>query len=239
MKKDTKEWYLRDENAQPALGWDEPRTSPCGKYQLMVTKHPTKPGCWEYSKGVITNTETGETIAVVGRNFHAFPFSWIPKHKNGHAYLICGEDYQGQTVIELDTGKRIDILSAGAGKGFGFCWASHTPSPDGTLLAVDGCYWGAPYEVVIYDFSKPLEPPWKELLREPDANEIFSWDTDNTCRMGRTFEAVNVPGHPLHGKREWDMSVDELEQVEALAKEKGVEEDDLYTEVRDEIVWCG
>jgi hypothetical protein len=78
------------------------RLSPSGKYRLVVTSYTTG------TLGVITRVADGEEIARVDRNYHSFEHTWIEDHPSGHDYLVCGEDYQGQTVIELDTGARGD-----------------------------------------------------------------------------------------------------------------------------------
>lgn len=33
------------------------------------------------------------------------------------------------------------------------------------MLIVDGCYWACPYELVAFDFSKPMDLPYPELHR--------------------------------------------------------------------------
>lgn len=137
--------------------------SPSGKYRLEVSAYETGPNSWSYSRGLVF--EGGELIAQIDRNYGAFPFSWCEKHLNGHSYLICGEDYQCQTVIELDTRKRMDYIDPRAEAGVAFCWAAHYPSPDGSRLFVDGCYWAAPYDLVLFDFSDPMHLPYPELYR--------------------------------------------------------------------------
>lgn len=131
--------------------------SSSGKYSLTVSSFKTKPGSWNYSQGKVYATESDNPIAIVNRNYGHFPFLFIENHPNGHDYLICGEDYQGQTVIELDTGKRTDHLPEAADDGFGFCCAKFVSfNKEHQLLLIDGCYWACPYEYKFYDFSNPL-----------------------------------------------------------------------------------
>jgi hypothetical protein len=155
--------------------------SPSGKYRLVVTPYKTGPNSWNYTLGQVY--EGDRLIAEVQRNYSAFPFAWVENHPNGHPFLVCGEDYQGQTVIELDTGRRVDYLPQGAKRGVGFCWVEIHPSPKGDMLAVEGCYWACPYEVVIHDFSDPLDPPWPELSRD-DCKSFGGWNEDGTCLVG-------------------------------------------------------
>ena len=149
----TKDEIFAAENA----GESKEHLSPAGKYRLVVTTYQTGEGYWNYTQGKVYRGE--KCLAEVRRNYHQFPFTFIEGHKNGHDYLVCGEDYQGQTVIELDTGERVDYRPAAAKKGHGFCWAYYKPSPDGTLMAVNGCIWACPYENHVYDFAEPMKPP--------------------------------------------------------------------------------
>lgn len=132
------------------------KISSSGKYRLQISKFETGPGYFAHTQGKVFNEETGNVISVVNRNYGAFPFAFVENHKNGHDYLICGENYQGQTVIELDTGLRKEYLHEDAKQGMGFCFAGMEPNSVGDLLIVDGCYWACPYEVRVYDFSDPL-----------------------------------------------------------------------------------
>lgn len=202
--------WFRDENAccpQEIL-------SPSGKYLLVVTRHPTSPGCWEYSKGKFYRE--GNLIGEVRRNYGQFLTAWVENHPNGGDYFIGGSDYQGQTVLRLDTGERRDYLPKSADEGFGFCWAGVHPSPDGTMLLVDGCYWACPYEIRIVDFTVPLELPWVELLRD-DTADFQGWNADNTAKLGRTYEVINIPGHPLDGKNFDGGELTEAEEDEYVA----------------------
>ncbi len=145
----------RSENADEYL-------SPSGKYKLMVTPFQTSPGSWNYSQGIVSNVETGDNLSEIQRNYRSFPFSWIERHPNGHDYLIAGEDYQGSTVVECDTGKRRDHLPAEAQEGLGFCWSAHRFMPEVQILVVNGCHWACPYEFRFYDFADPMSG-WAEL----------------------------------------------------------------------------
>jgi hypothetical protein len=140
--------------------------SPSGKYMLAVFELQAADSGWNYSMGVVS-LKSGAKICVVERNYGAFPYSWAESHPNGHDYLICGEDYQGQTIVELDTGRRVDHLPQDAESGTGFCWAAHYVSSNRRYLAVDGCIWACPYELVIFDFTDPMALPYTELYRAP------------------------------------------------------------------------
>jgi hypothetical protein len=135
--------------------------SPDGKFQLIITSYFTKKDCWNYTQGLIYKIGVSTPLFEVQRNYSMFPFLWVD-HPNGHQYLVCGEDYQGQSVLELDTGKRKDILSSEAKNGCGFCWADYRFDVASRIIVVSGCVWACPYEYKFYDFSDPMSG-WPEL----------------------------------------------------------------------------
>jgi len=172
-------------------GPSEMHQSPSGRYELEVV--PCKPvsSQWRFSEGIVRRTGRPEALAYVRRNYGAFPFAWCEGHPSGHDYLIAGEDYQGQTVVELDTGGRADHLADAAEQGRGFCWAKHHVAPIGEVLIVDGCFWACPYELVAFDFSQPMQLPYAVLYRWPgdldvvngfDAHGWLTWTFTQTVR---------------------------------------------------------
>ena len=134
-------------------------------------------------------------LADIKRNYGHFFHSWI-QHSNGNEYLICGEDYQGQTVVNLTTGENKVFFPEAGYDGGGFCWAAVWQSPDSTLLAVEGCYWACPYEVVFFDFSKPDFLPYKELLRVDDLDICEGWLDENTFRMTKEIYVRKADNRP-------------------------------------------
>lgn len=219
-----KEWLCRDGSQQ---GESMEHLSPSGRYRLVVTTHGTTPGCWSYSKGRVYSGD--QLVTTVCRNYGAFPFLFVEDHPNGHSYLLCGEDYQGQTVIELDTGRRNDILPKSAEDGFGFCWAAYTASPSKRTLAVDGCFWACPYEVWLIDFTDPMAVPLPILHRESEADQFFAWTGSDTCQIGRSFE-VYVPLN----KRVYDLTNEEDDEA---SRRSDAGEKDLFREDREVMTW--
>jgi len=214
-----KVWLCRDE-AQD--GDPTEHTSPSGVYRLVVTAHGTGGGTWNYSKcKVYKGTDLIETVY---RNYGSFPFSWVEGHSiTGHDYLICGSDYQSQTVVELNTGERADTPKGASG----FCWVCHHPNPDGTMIAVEGCFWGGPDETLIVDFSDPMSLPHL-VIHTDDEGGFEAWVSDTDCRIGTEREYVDLPGHALHGKSENDLfrenhDEDYFDEIENEAKRRGLE----------------
>lgn len=145
-------------------------TSPCGVYQLTILHYKTGEHTWNYTRGVVTVGDKDPICSPVDRNYSIFWYEWVIDHPITHSdYLLCGADYQGYTIVDLVAGKRKDYLSKGARSGHGFCWATVEYLRDGEKgpeLHVEGCYWGASYEKVVYDFSRPDKLPYPELSRE-------------------------------------------------------------------------
>jgi hypothetical protein len=75
--------------------------------------------------------------------------------RDGRDYLLFPEDLEGQTVIDLMTG-RVEGFSSPDDT---FIWTEFHPSPDVSLLAIIGCYWACPYQVTVYDFREPMNLP--------------------------------------------------------------------------------
>lgn len=166
--------------------------SPSKKYRLVISSHATGERSWNYTKAQVFKDTSDKPITVVCRNYSHFPYLFVENHPNGHDYLICGEDYQGQTIIELDTGKRVDYLPSTAEKGFGFCWAEYYISPGKKTLAVEGCFWGAPYEVWLVDFSDPMKMPLPVLHKDRAHDTFAGWTGPESCKIGETYD-VYVP----------------------------------------------
>jgi hypothetical protein len=164
--------YFKPENASDKF---QEHLSPDGKFKLVIRSFSTKEGCWSFTQGLVYRVGEDHPLFEVQRNYHQFPFTWID-HPNGHPYLICGEDYQGSTVLELDTGKRKDSLPEEAKQGWGFCWVKHRLDAETKILTVLGCCWACPYEFRFYDFSDPMNG-WPVLECDECCYEDGRWPT--------------------------------------------------------------
>ena len=149
-------------------------SSPSGRYRLETWCYEQPDTRWAYSRGVVTEIANGRVVADIKRNFGHFWHAWIRK-ADGREYLLCGEDYQGYSIIEPATGGNCVEFGNDGYEGRGFCWASVQPSPDGNVLVVEGCYWACPYELVFFDFTDPSVLPLPELFRVLDDNMPGEW----------------------------------------------------------------
>ena len=188
----TKEEFFVETNF---TGESRIEVSPSGKYSLLIKKYKTEEGAWQFSRGVIQDKKTEKLIADVKRNYSAFPFGWIENHPDGHDYLFCGEDYQGQTIIQLDTGERLDFLPESAQQGRGFCMTNYYPNSSKTILAIEGCYWAAPWQVKFYDFTDPMKWDQKTPFKDPptEYSDFFGWIDEETAHIGDTITMFLLP----------------------------------------------
>ncbi len=181
--------------------------SPSGLYKLATSKYGNgQEVCWNYSRGVVSEIASGKILADVKRNIGHFWHTWI-EHPNENEYLLCGEDYQGYSVVNL-TQETYQVHFPDAGyEGFGFCWTAAYPSPDKLMLAVDGCFWACPYEVVFYDFREPDNLPYKELGRVDILNECEGWLDNETFVLTREVEIRKSDGVPYEQLSEEEQKI--------------------------------
>lgn len=163
----SREEYFKEENLVFT------KTIEFGDYSLVVESYKTGEGYWNFTRGKVYYKD--ELIADVKRNYGSFHYRFID-HDNGNTYLVCGEDYQGYTIVNCTQRTVNTFIPEEWLKGWGFCWIETDIDLSGNELIVEGCYWGAPYERVIYDFSNPDVLPLPELRRscldpEPDDEE--------------------------------------------------------------------
>lgn len=177
-KREKLQEYIKD---KPVV-YNEEFVSPSGRYRLQIgTIQSSEKRHWDYSIGKVDDMNNNETLFTVHRNYPHFWHTFV-KHSNGNEYLLCGEDYQGYTVINLTEREEQVVRNEGADTGSGFCFANVIPSPDGNTLAVDGCYWACPYDIVFYDFTEPDVVPLNKLSMMPGYLEDaeYYWEDNNT-----------------------------------------------------------
>lgn len=160
--------------------------SPSGEFELEVSRYTFGDSGWGYSRGIARRTAAPrEVVADIKRNYPGFWHGWV-NHSNGNEYLLCGEDYQCYNVIELASGRQSITVPLEIVGGGGFCWTGVVPSPTTNLIAVEGCIWAGPGEVVILDFREPLRSPLPEVLRVDDRDgdgyfvEFVRWSSERT-----------------------------------------------------------
>lgn len=121
----------------------------------------------------------------------------IIHHSNGKKYFLFSLDLYGYGVLDLlsyECLRYIPQQSKLHDKNIfeeTFIWVEPHYDTVSGLLAVDGCFWAAPYSVIVLDFSDPMKiktsDEWLDLSEMiPDKIDGFSvghidfekWDTD-------------------------------------------------------------
>lgn len=182
--------YLKDREEIQKFFQDKYKTnmevynSPDGVYQLTIEQFEVEGG-WAYSRGIITSSDDNIRIEL-RRNIRSFLFKWVEKDQK--KYLLCGQDYQGYSIVDLSNGNIIDFVPEAYYEGMGFCWADIHYTKNMNILVVEGCYWADEYEIVFYDFSAPEHLPYKEILRVSPYENVIGW-TDHGC-----FEYKDING---------------------------------------------
>ena len=132
---------------------------------------------WYISVATITDLRTNEVVAQIKRNDDSFFFAWIERDEI--EYLICSEDLEGQTVIDL-THHHIASYSSEDDL---FIWMEFYPSPSMDKIAIVGCCWACPYVVAVYNFHNPTQLPLKRIIEILlSGNDFEKWiDDDSFC----------------------------------------------------------
>ncbi len=120
----------------------------------------------------------------------------IIHHSNGNDYLVFDEDLYGYSVLDLQDLNCLHYLPA---ESYGkypeefeetFIWCDCFYNPQTDMLAVEGCYWACPGNIIVLNFSRPMiavEPEqWTDIYQKycdsyPDLGDIDfeKWDGSN------------------------------------------------------------
>lgn len=164
--------------------------SPLGNYSLTIQTYDTtkKSGkkTWEYTKGTIKNIKNGEIVYEIYRNYSSFEHCFFIKENR--EWLLCGKTYTSQCFIDIDNKKMYD--NSESCSSYDYCWTSNVKfNPSATLLIVECCIWGAPYDYCVYDISN-FENGWPlvgvDCSKFEDINYYennVTWLDDNTLEM--------------------------------------------------------
>jgi len=157
-------------------GSEELSYSPTHNFFLKSTNyrqsHPNRN--WIVTKIEIYQTFENKKIFEFLRNYDTNWHCWI--NQNGNEYLVCSEDFEGQSVFDLTTMKFYSFFSPSSP----FILVEYIPSPDNLKLAVVGCYWACGYELVIYDISNITQLPFREFRREEINEKSKKWINNST-----------------------------------------------------------
>lgn len=109
---------------------------------------------------------------------------WI--HKDKKDYLLLPEFQGGQSVFDVDERRLYSFYS----ENDPFIWNNIHISPDKTRLAVTGCFWACPFEIVVYDCTNLTELPYSCIHRQ-QLNKDFQikgWTDNETLLMSNNTQ---------------------------------------------------
>ncbi|MDE6679371.1 MAG: hypothetical protein K2K02_10065 [Ruminococcus sp.] len=93
---------------------------------------------------------------------HSVTFKEIIHHKNGHRYYPFHVDLYGISFLDVDTLEVYNYIPEGYEHddkymcGESFIITDIHYDIESNLIAYGGCYWASPYEVMVGDFSDPM-----------------------------------------------------------------------------------
>jgi hypothetical protein len=135
--------------------------SPSGNYELKIQNH-----IWRglNASADFANVEVWDihsrTKLLEFNSEDTFWHIWV--EKDAKEYLVFAEHRGGQSVIEFPALKFESYFQDIND----FIWIEFHPSPNKSKLAIIGCHWACPYEVVVYDFRFPMNLPFSIVTRE-------------------------------------------------------------------------
>ncbi len=160
--------FFRDKEVE--LEGMESEFSPSGNYELKIRSYGWRGvnAYADFAKVEIWSVAKQEKLLEVNSE-DTFWHCWIEKHAK--EYLVYGENRGGQTVIEFPDVRHESYFVSHND----FIWTEFHPSPDKQKIAIFGCHWGGPWEIVVYDFSFPMNLPLPIITREnlDEAHEDF------------------------------------------------------------------
>jgi len=147
--------------------------SPCMKYEIRIERYRTVAGGWDYTRGIVWDRSKHLKIADIKRSGPDFWYCWV--QQRDRRILLCSEDPQGYTVVDLTYNEQHTYIDPKARSGLGFVWNHVVPSPDGERVAVLGTIYDAAKMCILYDLTKPDILPLP-MLRSLDS-EINNYAT--------------------------------------------------------------
>ena len=168
------EWFLKKRLmvndafgiGKPVLWRQKSEMSAGKRYDLTITPWKISEGNPYYCEGKCVHVETGDTVAVVRRNYANLPSAWCILHpRTEENYLITSEELSGGiTVFNLSQQHKIHTMTEGDHDGLGHSMICPYLNPSGSVLAVLGVVFGEIRSIRFYDFMDP-DRPLKEISR--------------------------------------------------------------------------
>ena len=188
----------------------------CVKYYYYADEENRVSGCAPVD-GEICRLYANEELVYEWKNTYGNSrFAKIIHHSDGEDYLVFDEDLYGYSVLKLSDFSCMHYLPAESYGDFPdifeetFIWCNIFYNAENNMMAVDGCYWACPENVVVLDFSNPMQAveakEWSDLYSKccdtnEDLDEIVfeKWDGPKlVCKA----DGMKPEGFNLNGKVE-------------------------------------
>lgn len=124
----------------------------------------------------------------------------IIEHSDGNRYLIFDEALYGYSVLNLNNLECVHYIPSESEAYFQnlggfketFIWCKAHYDKASSLLAVEGCFWAAPYSIIVLDFSNPMEivesDKWFHLCDEEQELDFVRWDDNELICSSLTIK---------------------------------------------------
>lgn len=124
----------------------------------------------------------------------------IIEHSDGNRYLIFDEALYGYSVLNLNNMECVHYIPLESEAYFEnlggfeetFIWCEAHYDKASNLLAVEGCFWAAPYSIIVLDFSNPMEivetDKWFNLCDEEQELDFVRWDDNELVCTSLTIK---------------------------------------------------
>ncbi len=132
-------------------------------------------------------------------------FLTLIHHSNGRQYLLFRIDLYGYGIYDIAAGKDFFYIPDEAET---FIWVDPFYNSANDILAVEGCYWACPGDIIILDFEKPMaETRWFCLRDKLDAGyekyddiDFVRWD--KTSLIVSTIETTILDRREIYAAKE-------------------------------------
>jgi hypothetical protein len=205
---------------KPLKGRKEKRNSPMGKYTLELVPYSVSDNRFPfYSVVEIIRTSDGDRIGKVIRNDADFPFIFV-EDIDGKDYLLCAEDNQGFTVINISEGKKHDYIAEKSKRGLAMRITDFYLSPDRKNLAIEGYVKNKPNDVVetdeihFYRVEDFMKVPYAEVDKRITFayDKVIGWESNERILISQIEDFIVPTGVCL------DDIKDTEERIELLRK---------------------
>jgi len=205
---------------KPLKGKKETRNSPSGKYKLELMPYSVQDmRCPFYSVVEIVRISDGERMGKIIRNEADFPFLFV-ENRDGKDYLMCAEDYQGFTLINITDGKKYDYIPEKSKRELALRITDFHLTPNKECVAIEGFGKLKPSDIIesdeihFYKINDLTKLPYQEIDKRISFayDKVIGWETNERFIISRIEDYIMPAGVCL------DDVTDRKERLDLLSK---------------------